>query len=417
MKTKRTPMKKIKMISQLSRWLILSTTILWGSSCSASNDDGTFVISSPQITAEIVVHPNEKEFVHTAIDLFANDVMMVSDRKPEIKSMSDSPYQIKVGTLGKNPAFDKECTANGINLDGLKGKWEAYIIKILQKDGKHILYIVGSQPRGTAYGLMELSQRIGVSPWVWWDDVHPKKQTTLTLPGDLALQDGPKVQFRGIFINDEDWGLQPWAAKTFEPETGDIGPKTYAKVFELLLRLKANAIWPAMHPCTRAFFTYPGDIKMADRYGIFVGSSHAEPMLRNNVDEWHRWEPAEGKRGDWNFDTNPDQLKEYWRQRVDSTLNHDVIYTIGMRGVHDSGMPGGKTLDDKVQILDRVFDAQRKILEEESGRKDVSQIPQIFCPYKEVLKLYRMGAKVPDYAAIMWADDNNGYIRQLSDSA
>ncbi len=140
-------------------------------------------------------------------------------------------------------------------------------------------------------------------------------------------------------------------------------------------------------------------------------------MLRNNVDEWHRWEPAEGKREDWNFDTNPAQLKEYWRERVDSTLNHDVIYTIGMRGVHDSGMPGGKTLEDKVQILDRVFDAQRKILQEESGRQDASQIPQIFCPYKEVLNFTAWGAKVPDYAAIMWADDNNGYIRQLSDSA
>ena len=239
---------------------------------------------------------------------------MVTDRKPEIKTSSDSPYQIKIGTIGLNPDFDWECVASGIDIESLKGKWEAYIIKAIQKDSKHILYVIGSLPRGTAYGLMELSQRIGVSPWYWWDDIHPQKQETLIVPGDLSLQDGPKVQFRGIFINDEDWGLQPWAVKTFEPETGDIGPKTYAKVFELLLRLKANAIWPAMHPCTRAFFTYPGDIKMADKYGIFIGSSHAEPMLRNNVDEWHRWEPAEGKREDWNFDTNPAQLKEYWRE-------------------------------------------------------------------------------------------------------
>ena len=378
--------------------------------------DASFIISSPQNTAEIVVQSNEKEFVHTAVDLFANDVFSISDRKPKVKTESNSTYQIRVGTIVLNPDFDRECAANGIILDSLKGKWEAYIIKVIQKEDKNILYVVGSQPRGTAYGLMELSQRIGVSPWYWWDDVHPQKKTTVTLPGDLSLQDGPKVRFRGIFINDEDWGLQPWAAKTYEPETGDIGPKTYAKVFELLLRLKSNAIWPAMHDCTRAFFTYPGNIKMADRYGIFVGSSHCEPMLRNNVDEWHRWEPAEGKRGDWNFDTNPKQIEDYWRQRVDSTLNHDGIYTIGMRGIHDGGMPGGKTLEDKVQILDNVFDAQRKIFEEETGKKDVSQIPQIFCPYKEVLKLYRMGAKVPDYATIMWADDNNGYIRQLSDS-
>ena len=409
----------IKWIFKLSHpiWATLFLMLVICSSCASAKEEGAFVVSSPQNTVEIVVQTNEKEFVHTAVDLFANDVLSVSGQKSEIKANSDSPYQIKVGTLGINSEFDQECAANGIAIDSLKGKWEAYIVKVIQHNDNQILYVVGSQPRGTAYGLMELSQRIGVSPWYWWNDVHPQKKTTLTLPCDLLLQDGPKVQFRGIFINDEDWGLQPWAAKTFEPETGDIGPKTYAKVFELLLRLKANTIWPAMHPCTRAFFTYPDDIKMADKYGIFVGSSHAEPMLRNNVDEWHRWEPTEGKRGDWNFVTNPEQLKEYWRQRVNSTLNHDVIYTIGMRGVHDSGMPGGKTLDDKVQILDHVFAAQRKILENETGKKDVSQIPQIFCPYKEVLKLYRMGAKVPDYAAIMWADDNNGYIRQLSDSA
>ena len=410
-------MKNLTAHLQQLKWSLLFFIPFVSVSCSSTDEKGTFVISSPQNTAEIVVQSNEKEFVHTAVDLFANDVLMVTDRKPEIKTSSDSPYQIKIGTIGLNPDFDRECVASGIDIESLIGKWEAYIIKAIQKDSKHILYVIGSQSRGTAYGLMELSQRIGVSPWYWWDDIHPQKQETLIVPGDLSLQDGPKVQFRGIFINDEDWGLQPWAVKTFEPETGDIGPKTYAKVFELLLRLKANAIWPAMHPCTRAFFTYPGDIKMADKYGIFIGSSHAEPMLRNNVDEWHRWEPAEGKREDWNFDTNPAQLKEYWRERVDSTLNHDVIYTIGMRGVHDSGMPGGKTLEDKVQILDQVFDVQRKILQEESGRQDASQIPQIFCPYKEVLKLYRMGAKVPDYAAIMWADDNNGYIRQLSDSA
>lgn len=404
------------------RLLPLGSTLLFlmpfiTESCNCAKKDNAFVISSPENTAEIIVMANEREFVHTAVNLFVNDVLAVSERKPTLKSSGESLYQIKVGTLGLNPDFDRECEASGIAISSLKGKWEAYIIKVIQNKDKQILFVVGSQPRGTAYGLMELSHRIGVSPWVWWDDVHSQKKTTVVLPGDLSVQDGPEVQFRGIFINDEDWGLHPWAAKTFEPETGDIGPKTYARVFELLLRLKANAIWPAMHACTRAFFTYPGNIKMADRYGIFIGSSHAEPMLRNNVDEWHRWEPAEGKRAEWNFETNPGQLEEYWRQRVEEAKDHSVIYTIGMRGVHDSGMPGGKNPEDKVRILNDVFEAQRNILEEETGRKDVSQIPQIFCPYKEVLELYRIGAGVPEYAAIMWADDNNGYLRQLSDVA
>jgi len=372
------------------------------------------VISSARNTAQIVVNSNEREWVHTAVDLFTNDVLMVSDRKPEIKQKSDSPYQIKVGTLGRNMEFDHECAACGIAIDSLKGKWESFIIEVVQVKGKYILYVVGSQPRGTAYGIMELSRMIGVSPWVWWDDVQPLKKTKVTLPGDLSLLDGPKVRFRGIFLNDEDWGLQPWAAKTFEPETGDIGPKTYEKIFELLLRLKANALWPAMHDCTRAFFTYPGNIKMADKYGIWVGSSHCEPMLRNNVDEWHRWEPSSGERGQWNFDENPAQITEYWKQRVETTANYDGIYTVGMRGIHDGSMPGGKNIKEKVQILGRVLDTQREMLTGITG-KEITSVPQIFCPYKEVLELYKAGAYIPEDVSIMWADDNHGYIRQLSD--
>ena len=409
-----TPKLKLNFTQHLLLALFLATV----TSCAQETDTAPFIVSGPESVAGLIVSPAENELVHTAVTLFADDIFSVSSRRAKIKPAGDALFQIKIGTVGINPDFDRECIARGININGLKGKWETYLIKAVKdkKSNRQTLFIVGSQPRGTAYGLMELSQRIGVSPWYWWADVRPQKKTSISLPGNLFLTDGPGVQFRGIFINDEDWGIQPWAAKTFEPETGDIGPKTYAKVFELLLRLKANAVWPAMHPCTRGFFTYPDNIKMADRYGIYVGSSHCEPMLRNNVDEWHRWAPEEGKRGSWNFDKNPEQITDYWTRRVRETSQYDCIYTIGMRGIHDGGMPGGKTLDDKVRILDHVFDAQRKILSDATG-KDVSQIPQLFCPYKEVLKLYKKGAQVPDYATIMWSDDNYGYIRQLSDSA
>jgi hypothetical protein len=161
--------------------------------------------------------------------------------------------------------------------------------------------------------------------------------------------------------------------------------------------------------------TYPDNIKMAKKYGIWVGSSHCEPMLRNNVDEWHRWSPEEGERGSWNFDENPDQITEYWRQRVEETKNYDGIYTVGMRGIHDGSMPGGRTIDDKLDILDDVLDTQRDLLSSILGIKE-EDIPQIFCPYKEVLTLYRSGAKIPDDVTIMWADDNHGYIRQLSNT-
>lgn len=410
-------MKKFRLELLHPYWALLLLIPFISGFCANTKEDGAFVISSPQNTVEIVVNSNEKELVHTAVDLFVNDVFSVSDRKPEIKPTGDAPYQIQIGTLGLNPDFDRECRANRIAIDSLKGKWEAYQIKVVkdEKSGTQKLFVAGSSPRGTAYGIMELSRMIGVSPWTWWADVHPIKKSRIELPVNLLIEDAPKVKFRGIFLNDEDWGLKPWASETFEPETGDIGPKTYGKIFELLLRLKANAIWPAMHECTRAFFTYPDNIKMADKYGIWVGSSHCEPMLRNNVDEWHRWSPSSGERGEWSFDKNPDQIKEYWKQRIDTTAKYDGIYTVGMRGIHDGGMPGGKNIQDKVQILDHVFKAQREILSEVTGKK-VNTIPQIFCPYKEVLDIYKAGAEVPDDVTIMWADDNNGYIRQLSDS-
>src|SRR6185295_638458 len=177
--------------------------------------------------------------------------------------------------------------------------WECFALKIIDHPTSNIskaFVIAGSDARGTAYGVFTLSEKIGVSPWYWWADVPVPPQKTLTIHQPELISLDPSVKYRGIFINDEDWGLQPWAAKTFEPETGDIGPKTYAKVFELLLRLKANLIWPAMHPSTKAFFYYPQNKKVAEDYSIIIGTSHAEPMMRNNVDEWN-----EKTMGEFNF--------------------------------------------------------------------------------------------------------------------
>lgn len=382
-------------------------------SCLVQREKDGFVIASAGTTARLVIDENENQVVYTAANLFADDVSRVTNYRPVINTGTKSGYQIKAGTMGTSPGFDEECKKAGIDTDELKSQWEAYVLKVVPGSNSQTLLIAGSDPRGTAFGFMEFSRLIGVSPWYWWADVSPVKQESISLPDSLFLENAPRVKYRGIFLNDEDWGLQPWAAKTFEPETGDIGPKTYEKIFELLLRLKANTIWPAMHNCTRAFFTYPGNIKMADKYGIWVGSSHCEPMLRNNVDEWHRWNPSSGERGEWNFDENPEQIKEYWKQRVVTTADYDGIYTVGMRGIHDGSMPGGRNLNDKVEILGHVLDAQRNMLTEMTG-EEITSIPQIFCPYKEVLELYKAGAEIPEDVTIMWADDNHGYIRQLS---
>jgi hypothetical protein len=164
----------------------------------------------------------------------------------------------------------------------------------------------------------------------------------------------PSVKYRGIFINDEDWGLQPWAAKTFDPELGDIGPKTYRKVFELMLRLKANTVWPAMHEVTKAFNLYPENKQIADDYAIVMGSSHAEPMLRNNVTEWTA--PA----NDFNYVANRDGVRAYWESRVVENGRFENIYTLGMRGIHDSGMVGARSVADQVKALEQIFTDQSR---------------------------------------------------------
>jgi hypothetical protein len=293
----------------------------------------------------------------------------------------------------------------------LNGKWESFALAVVDKPSPAVskaLVIAGSDPRGTAYGVFTLSEKIGVSPWHWWADVQPKRQKELIILQDNYVSSPPAVKYRGIFINDEDWGLQPWAAKTFEPETNDIGPNTYAKVFELLLRLKANLIWPAMHPSTKAFFHYAGNVKTAANYGMVIGSSHAEPMLRNNVGEWDA-----KTMGPFNYLTNKGRIHKYWEDRVKESRKVNGIYSVGMRGVHDGQMEGVKDLKEAVPIVERIIRDQRELLAKHIG-KDVSNIPQVLTPYKEVLEIYDNGLKVPDDVTLVWPDDNYGYIHRLN---
>src|SRR5436190_2111763 len=261
---------------------------------------------------------------------------------------------------------------------------------------------------GTAYGVFTLSQNIGISPWYWWADVPVMQQKELIINQPDLISKTPAVKYRGIFINDEDWGLQPWAARTFEPETNDIGPKTYAKVFELLLRLKANLIWPAMHPSTKAFFYYPENVIVARNYQIMIGSSHAEPMLRNNVSEWDV-----KTMGNFNYLTNKETVLKYWERRVKETSNINAIYTMGMRGVHDGQMEGVKDLKEAVPLVERIIKDERSLLAKYVN-KNVTGIPQVLTPYKEVLEIYDNGLKVPEDVTLVWPDDNYGYIQRLN---
>ncbi|MGJ5640549.1 glycosyl hydrolase 115 family protein [Formosa sp. S-31] len=364
----------------------------------------TFKITDSIRITTLYILPESDALIVWAAKQLAEDIELITGLRPQVVKTNtfDNPGIY----IGEHAQHSKLGTADFSNLTK---RWEAFNISL--KENK--LFIVGSDVRGTVYGVFELAKQLGVSPWVWWGDVVPKKQTELSvaIPENGIFQE-PSVKYRGVFLNDEDWGLQPWAAKTFEPETGDIGPKTYEKIFQLLLRLKANTIWPAMHPCTQGFYTVKGNQDMAKKYQIVIGTSHAEPMLRNNVDEWDK-----KLYGEYNYFTNSETVNNYWASRINQvgdSINQNII-TLGMRGVHDSHMEGAKSVADSKQMLQNIINNQRAMIDS-LMQKPILEIPQVFISYKEVLELYDKGLYLPEDVTLMWTDDNYGYIRRLSNS-
>ena len=394
---------------------------------SENQASNSFPIFSNTISPTLYYDANDAKVVKIAAEAFASDINLISGKQIKLNTSNkiDQEYAVIAGTIGQSKLIDELIKGKLVDITSIKNKWESFTIQLVKGNPnskntntplKASLVIAGSDRRGTAYGLFHLSRMMGISPFVWWADVLPQKKDQLFVSGNYISQE-PSVQFRGIFINDEDWGLQPWAAKKIDTGIKDIGPKTYAKVFELLLRLKANYIWPAMHPSTKAFYYYKENPKVADDYAIVVGSSHAEPMLRNNVFEWAvNFENEYGKKpGEWRYDTNKDIIHNYWNDRVKQAASYESVFTVGMRGVHDSGMPGPKEPGKKLKLLEQIITDQRQMLQN-NFKRSADKIPQIFVPYKEVLSLYRMGMKLPDDITIIWPDDNHGYVRQLPDA-
>ena len=341
----------------------------------------------------------EEKVVQTALKLFIRDYQSVFSASAAVDARQGN---IIVGTVGKSPLLK----AVSADVSALAGKKQAFLLQVLP-DGK--LLVVGSDSHGTAYGIMELSRLIGVSPWEWWADVTPEKKISFVLPAEYQTLQSPSVEYRGIFINDEDWGLMPWSSQTYEPSDikGHIGPKTNARIFELLLRLRANTYWPAMHECTLPFFLTEGNRKVAEEYGIFIGSSHCEPMVCSAAGEWRR-----RGQGDYDYVNNSASVYKFWEDRVKEVAQQGNIYTLGMRGVHDGQMQGAKTVAEQKAVLERVLKDQRGLLQKYVN-KDVTAIPQAFIPYKEVLDIYNAGLQVPDDVTLIWCDDNYGYIRHF----
>lgn len=358
---------------------------------------GDFVAGSQKIV-NISCVEEEAPVVHTALQILTRDWQAVFGVKPQI---SLSGGDVIVGTW-ESPLIRQ----TGVDVSMLQGRHEAFLLTVSPK-GR--LLIAGSDKRGTAYGIMELSRLIGVSAWEWWADVVPKPRKEFVLPASYKDLQEPSVDFRGIFINDEDWGLTPWSGLTYEPTSvkGQIGPKTHARIFELLLRLRANTFWPAMHECSVPFYFTEGNKEVADKYGIYIGTSHCEPMMRNTNGEWKR----DGK-GEYDYVNNRENVRTFWEERIKEVAEYDNLYTLGMRGVHDGAMNGAKTVGEQKQVLEQVLKDQRSLLARYVD-ETVTDISQVFIPYKEVLDVYNAGLEVPDDVTLMWCDDNYGYIRHF----
>ena len=340
-------------------------------------------------------------------------VRAIADLKRDIALVTGpgdiSGGQIVVGTYGKSRILSELIAKGQLKDSDLKGRWENYVITVTD-EAKPRLVIAGSDMRGTIYGIYDVSQRLGVSPWYWWADVPVKQNPEASIDCDYYVSGEPTVKYRGVFINDEDWGLKPWATSNFERNLGDIGPKTYAKVCELLLRLKANMLAPAMHSCTGAFYSYKESKMVADSFGIIITTSHCEPLLLNNAasSEWD-----EKRDGEWNYKTNRETILKKWNDRLTEASQYENIYTTAMRGLHDEGLRGHLPMEERVPLIAKVIDEQRQLLEKHIG-KPATESPQIFVPYKETMDIYENGLQVPDDITLVWVDDNYGYMKRVS---
>ena len=383
--------------------------------------DGSFALCANGRAATIFTDGDDYKVVGIAAGMLADDVERVTGIRPELLTGKVLPKKgvplLVAGTLGHSAVIDNLVSRGLVNVDAIKGKWESFVIATVRypKKGATMLVVAGSDRRGTAFGLASLSEAIGVSPWYWWADVTPARKEALYVAQGVLCQQEPSVQYRGIFINDERFG--GWA-RWAERRHGKVGPETYQKVFELLLRLKANYLWPAMHPGTQAFNDDPENARLADDYAIVMGSSHCEQMLRNNEGEWkavNERAKAEGKSGlgDFNYITNRKTMQDYWETRVKTNGKYENTYTLGLRGIHDYPMEGANSTEERVRLMQQAIDDQRDMLRRNIN-KPIEKIPQVLCTYEEVLDAYHNGLQVPDDVTLLWSDDKHGYCRNLS---
>lgn len=367
-----------------------------------SKEKQAMVIMVNGKSVPIVVSENDYPGVIRIAKLFQEDVFQVTSVKPElvIGQLPKSESVIIAGTIGKSKLIDQLVASGKLDISDVEGKWETSLIQVIKKPFpgiKQALVIAGSDKRGTIFGMFDLSRQMGVSPWHFWSDVPAKKHSELYVRGGRYISGEPKVKYRGIFLNDEEPALGRWAVKNY----GGFNHQFYEKVFELILRLKGNYLWPAMW--WASFNTDdPINPELAEEMGIVMSTTHHEPMMRAHAE----WKIKKG--AVWNYETNKDTLQQFWKEGIERMKNHESIVSMGMRGDGDMAM----TAETNITLLEKIVADQRTIIEKATG-KPASETPQLWALYKEVQDYYDNGMRVPDDVTLLLCDDNWGNIRKL----
>lgn len=403
-------------------WVILLTTVplitnantvadfgLNQNLISEKSVSGSFPLVTPEQVAPLWYDDQDYPGVKRAIGDLQQDIERVTAQKPLMTS--DQPKLkavVIIGTLGKNKIIDQLINDKKITVDDLQDKWESFAITRVKNPAAGIdqaLVIAGSDKRGTIYGIYELSEQLGVSPWYWWADVPPKKRNqAYVIPGRFASGE-PTVKYRGIFLNNERPTLSGWTEEKF----GGMNSDFYTKVFELLLRLRANYLWPAMWE--NAFNEDdPKNPGLADEYGIVMGTSHHEPMMRSHK-EWLTRKDQYGN-GQWNYQTNSEAIQRFFREGIANSKNYENLVTVGMRGDGDTGMTSTGSMESDIKQIEKIFTDQRKIIAEEM-KVDPATVPQLWALFTEVQKFYDYGLRPPEDVTLLWTDDNTGNLRRV----
>jgi hypothetical protein len=373
--------------------------------------------------AAVWISPAEPPAVRRAVRDLLTDVEKVTGLSPQLFETPEPPKHerlVAVGTLGKSAPIDQLAASKRLGASYIAGRWETSLEQVVAAPWpgtEQALVLAGSDVRGTIYAIYDLSQSIGVSPWYYWDDVPAQRHDAVWVKPGVFTQGTPAVRYRGFFINDEAPALATWALDTFGPAPNPTRPhgfnhRFYAKVFEVLLRLKANYLWPAVW--SRSLFDDdPENQKLASDFGIVMGTSHEAPMMRAQ-DEWDRYGQASGPyggNGAFSFVRNQATIERYWEDGIERANGYEGLVTVGMRGNGDVGMEDAQG----IELMQRIVSTQRRILERVTG-KPASEIPQVWTMYKEVQHYWEEGMRAPDDVTIIWCDDNWGNLRGLPDA-